>query len=446
MRITALAAAVLALVLTLAAVTLVTMQRQQLTAHVDSTLIQRADDIIALIEASGRQPDLLSDGDLDGFAQLVTDDGQVLASSGNLARQAALPIELAPGERQIFRTVPSLPIDDEEFRLLSRRFNLSNGPAVLHVGAGLDDISEASTALATSLAAAVPILVALLTALVWWLAGRVLAPVENIRSEVAEIGGSDLNRRVPEPTRDDEIGRLARTMNGMLDRLEDSLNRRQQFVADASHELRSPLTRIRTGLEVDLARTDQADLRATHNSVLEEIVALQHLVDDLLQLARADAGVRRTRAELVDLDDLVFREARRLRASGRVELDTTGVSGAEVVGDPEQLMRAIRNLVDNAERHANTRVELTLGELDGFAQLTVSNDGPGIPLEQHERIFERFARLDEARTRHTGGTGLGLAIAREIIQQHGGAITIDHAYRTGARFIVRIPASPAESG
>jgi signal transduction histidine kinase len=244
---------------------------------------------------------------------------------------------------------------------------------------------------------------------------------------------------VPEPAGDDEIARLAHTMNEMLGRLEDAIARQQRFVADASHELRSPLTRIRTELEVDLAGSDSADLRATHESMLEEVVSLQQLVDDLLHLARADAAAGRERTEPVDLDDLVLREARRVRATGRVEADISGVTAAEVVGDPKQLTRAIRNLVDNAERHAAGRMKLTLAEVDGATLLTVSDDGPGIPAGEHERVFERFGRLDEARTRGTGGTGLGLAITREIIERHGGTITVDSSDRNGARFIVRFP-------
>jgi signal transduction histidine kinase len=283
--------------------------------------------------------------------------------------------------------------------------------------------------------------VAVLTLLVWWLAGRLLAPVEALRSEVAAIGGTDLHRRVRQPPGDDEIGRLARTMNQMLGRLDDAVGRQQRFVADASHELRGPLTRIRTELEVDLANPGPVDrLGDTHRSVLAEVTGLQRLVDDLLQLARADAGVASDRREPVDLDDLVLREARRVRASGRVALDGTGVSAAQVIGDPDQLTRAIRNLVDNAERHAASRVALALAEVDGVAVLTIGNDGPGIPEDQRERIFERFGRLDDARDRGTGGAGLGLAITREIVERHGGTITAEPG-EEGARFVVRIPAA-----
>jgi signal transduction histidine kinase len=445
LRITALAAVLVAMVLIVAAVALVAVQRQQLVAGVDATLEQRADDLAGLVRAGDRPPVRLSGGQLDGFAQLVTDRGEVLAASPNLAGAPAIPAELDPGRTQTVRTVAGLPVDNDAFRLLTRRVETPTGPALLHLGASLDDISDGTAALATSLAVTIPLVVALLTLLVWWLAGRILAPVEGIRSEVAEIGATDLHRRVAEPAGADEISRLARTMNGMLDRLEDALRRQQRFVADASHELRSPLTRIRTELEVDLVHSvhsDPADLRATHHSVLAEVVGLQRLVDDLLQLARADAGAGAGRTRPVDLDDLLLREARRVRAAGRVTLDSTGVSGAQVVGDPDQLARAIRNLVDNAERHAATRVVLTLAEVDGAARLTVGNDGLVIPAGQREQIFERFRRLDDARASNPDGAGLGLAIAREIVQRHGGSIAVDPDHRTGARFVVRLPAAP----
>jgi signal transduction histidine kinase len=193
-------------------------------------------------------------------------------------------------------------------------------------------------------------------------------------------------------------------------------------------------------LEVDLAHPDQADTEATQRSVLEEAVGLQRLVDDLLHLARSDAvQTRVTRHEPVDLDDLLVRLARRLRNDGRVGVDIGGVTAAQVHGDPDQLARAVANLVDNAARHARTQVRFTLAENDGVAVLSVSDDGPGIPAEQQERIFERFTRLDEARNSATGGAGLGLAIARDIIEQHHGRVRVDPDHHPGARFVVTLP-------
>jgi signal transduction histidine kinase len=304
-----------------------------------------------------------------------------------------------------------------------------------------EDVDEATSALAWTLVVAVPVVAVALGGLVWWLVGRTLRPVEGIRSEVARIGGRELHRRVPEPSTDDEVGRLARTMNEMLTRVEDATGRQQRFVADASHELRSPLTRMRATLEVDLAHPDRADATATHRSVLEETVGLQHLVDDLLRLARIDAARpdEPTARELVDLDDVVLRLARRLRADDRVAVDTQGVGAAQVVGDRAQLARAVGNVVDNAQRYAAGTVTFSLAEQNGHAVLMVADDGPGIPPSERERVFERFTRLDAARGHSTGGTGLGLAIAREIVQRHHGTLAVDPTHHGGTCLVLTLP-------
>jgi len=272
----------------------------------------------------------------------------------------------------------------------------------------------------------------------WVVSGRALQPVEAIRQEVEAIGAEDLHRRVPAPDTADEIGRLARTMNAMLVRLDDATERQRRFVADASHELRSPLTGIRARLEVDLAYPEGADWRATERDVLEDAVRLQHLVDDLLALAASDAAAsdRSARAP-VDLDEIVLSEARRLRSRSEHRIDTAGVSGAQLQGAPDALARAVRNLLDNAARHARSTVTITLRESATAVTLTVTDDGPGIPPEERARIFERFARLDDGRARDVGGTGLGLAITHDIVVSHGGTIEVDNA--PGARFTVSFP-------
>ncbi|MEL7208299.1 MAG: ATP-binding protein, partial [Actinomycetota bacterium] len=287
----------------------------------------------------------------------------------------------------------------------------------------------------------VPLVVVLLGAVVWWLVGRTLHPVEAIRAEVANIGATELDRRVPTPDTDDEIARLASTMNAMLDRLEDAVRKQQRFVADASHELRSPLTRIRTEVEVALADNGHDDSAAILASVLEETGELQRLVADLLHLARSDAGLTSSKREVVDLDDLVFQEARRLRADG-YQVDIDRLSAAQVSGDAYQLTRVVRNLLDNAARHANQLVTIELGEAGGWARLVVSDDGHGVPAADRERIFERFTRLDDARTRDHGGAGLGLAIARDIVDAHGGQLVLtDSGRSTGACFVATIPSN-----
>ncbi len=226
-------------------------------------------------------------------------------------------------------------------------------------------------------------------------------------------------------------------MNGTLDRLEHAIRQQEQFVADASHELRSPLTRIRSELEVALAHADQSDPAQTHRSVLDETLGMQHLVEDLLILARRYDDPIASPHTPLDLDDIVLCEARRLRDRGRIDVDTRHVSAAHVVGNVEQLTRAVRNVFENAERHATSLVTIRLEEHTGHAVLTVSDDGAGIATDQRDRIFERFTRLDEARTRDVGGTGLGLAIARDIIHHHVGTINVANNLPT--TFTIEIP-------
>ncbi len=330
-----------------------------------------------------------------------------------------------------------LEVDDDVFRVLSRIVPTSQGRAVLHVGTTFDVVNETTATLVGTLGVLLPVVVALVGVIVWWLVGRTLQPVEAIRSEVDEIGSSDLHRRVPVPPHDDEIGRLAHTMNRMLERVEASVDRQKRFVADASHELRSPLTRLRTEIDVSLAG-DSVD-RPALESLREDVGAMQRLVDDLLHLARTDAARSPLQAQLVDLDDIVLREAEAVLAESRIEVDLSGVSAAQVVGDRSQLTRAIRNLCDNAQQHAAHRVTFTLGERDGVAALTITDDGPGVPPDQAATVFERFGRLDDSRARTTGGTGLGLAIAREIIERHGGTVELDTTHHPGARFVLTLP-------
>jgi signal transduction histidine kinase len=440
-RVTALATLAVLAVLVATSIGLVAAERRSLSDDVRETITQRADELAGMVATNHLPPTLLDNEDTR--AQVVTLDGRVL--SGTPSLRSVAPISAPPplGRPEVLRTVRQLPAGDGVFRVLSRRVSGPHGPVVVHVAGALDDVQQSSRVLAAGLAVSVPAVTAVLAVLVWGLVGRTLRPVEALRSEVAAISGTDLARRVPQPAGDDEIARLARTMNAMLDRVEQATARQRRFVADASHELRSPLTRIRSELEVDLAHPDTADPTAGLRSALGEIGGLQRLVEDLLQLARSDAGAMGVRRRLVDLDDIVLREAGRLRAQGWVKVDCSGVSAAQVAGDAEQLGRAVRNLADNAARYADQQVILTLAEQDHRAVLTVADDGPGIPPEHHQRVFERFTRLDQARSQATGGVGLGLAIVADIVQRHHGTITIDPHHQPGARFIITLPTAEA---
>jgi signal transduction histidine kinase len=229
-------------------------------------------------------------------------------------------------------------------------------------------------------------------------------------------------------------------MNAMLARLEQATNRQRQFVADASHELRSPLTGMRTHLEVGLAHPENADWKTTGQQLLDDTIRLQRLVDDLLALARTDSTAGPSERTAIDLDDIVLSEARRIRALSPISVDTSGVSGAQLEGSPHDLTRAVRNLLDNAARHAHERVTVTLEESDATVFLTITDDGTGIPLGANDQIFERFTRLDDARARDAGGAGLGLAIVNAVVEAHGGAVAVDNV--PGARFTIRLPVGP----
>jgi len=431
-RIAALAVAISAGLLIGVSLLMATGLRWQLTDNLDEGLEQRADTIAAVV--GDTLPTQLS-ADEDLLVQVVGSNGLVMSASANLA--GAQPItSLRPGIRNI-SNVPGRP---EEFRVLVREIMSGSERVTLLVGVNNDDVTDPVTILTRLLAVTVPAVVLVLGALTWWLTGRTLRPVEKMRVELAEITGTNLGRRVAEPATGDEIDRLAHTMNETLDRLEGAIRRQQRFVADASHELRSPLTRIRAELEVDLASGDLSDPTRTEQSVLAETIDLQQLVEGLLQLARGDDDVKDSDFRPVDLDDIVLREARRLRERGRVAVDLKGVAAAQTIGDPHQLKRAVRNLLDNAERHAASTVTVGLAETDGRVLLTVCDDGDGISPEDRDVIFERFTRLDDARARGTGGAGLGLAIVRDIIKRHHGTVDLDS--RAETRFVVELPLVP----
>jgi signal transduction histidine kinase len=291
-----------------------------------------------------------------------------------------------------------------------------------------------------TIAIGVPFLVALVAAVTWLVAGRALHPVEAIRTRVAQIGAGDLHQRVPDPGTGDEVGRLAATMNRMLDRLQHSAARQRRFVSDASHELRSPLASLRVQLEVSLAHPDRADWPAVASGVLDEGVRLERLVDDLLALARADEGAVLAHTEELDLGEIVAEEAARVEGLA-VEAE---VEEARLRGDPLALRRVVRNLLDNARRHASTRIVLRVALEGEEVVAVVEDDGTGIPEAEREQVFERFARLEEGRDRDAGGTGLGLAVVREIVEAHGGTVVAEEGEEGGARLVVRLPTREPE--
>lgn len=439
-KLTLLATVLVAVMLAASAAALVITQEQVLVQGIDESLVQRADNIQGAVLEGSFGSRLPNDGDPeDTFLQVLGPDGDVLAASDNAAGLPAAVPSRTGWEREVVTTVTGVALSSGEFRVLLRPLSGADETIHLVVAKNLDDVHESVDVLTTSLAIAIPVVTALLGLLVWWLTGRVLRPVEAIRAEVAGIRGDDLHRRVPEPNTSDEIDELARTMNQMLGRVEHATELQRQFVADASHELRGPMTRLRSHLEVSLAHPHVVPTDALLRGLLADVSDLQRLVEGLLFLARSEAGTHTVPADPVDLDDLVFDEAQRLLDRGLVTVDVSSVSAARTSGDRGQLTRVIANLASNAERHASSSVTFELHEHDGRCHLVVTDDGPGIPPEHREEVFKRFSRLDEARSRDAGGAGLGLAIVHDIVVRHAGTVTVQEAATGGARFVVNLP-------
>ena len=280
---------------------------------------------------------------------------------------------------------------------------------------------------------------ALLLVLVYLISHSVrqaLLPVERIRSDVARITHARSQGQISVPPTGDEIARLAETMNLMLARLAQSDAASRRFISDASHELRSPLATIRAAIEVP-AEPGWPVSSSRDQVIHDEALRMQRLVDDLLLLAKADDGLP-LRLEEVDLDDLVEAEVRRLRATREVPV-TASIAATRVVGDRLRLAQVLRNLVDNAVAHNVGTVELAVSSTADAAVLRVDNDGPPVPVNQRELVFDRFARLEESRARDHGGSGLGLAIVRTLVEAHGGTVRAGETPSGTCRFEVRLP-------
>ncbi|MFG2831089.1 sensor histidine kinase [Streptomyces sp. NPDC048434] len=302
--------------------------------------------------------------------------------------------------------------------------------ATVRAGSPLEPEQDAVGSVRTAMLSGLPLLLVVVAGVTWLVTRRALRPVEGIRGEMAAITAStDLSRRVPVPSSQDEVGRLARTTNETLAALESSVERQRRFVADASHELRSPIASLRTQLEVGVAHPELLDVPGA----VEDTVRLQRLAADLLLLARLDAGERPADAR-VDLAAMV-REESSQRIADRIPVRVGEPASGEVTGSRGQLGRVLGNLLDNAQRHAVSSVRVGLVREGEWVVLRVEDDGPGVPEGERERIFERFVRLDDARARDDGGAGLGLAIARDVAVRHGGSLAV----RAGSVFELRLP-------
>lgn len=449
------AVVVVAIALLLGGLLLVGLLRDSLRSGLESQAEARAASLVAQIEQSGvpgaidedddggdddddRDRDQRGGGDRAGEGTddpddpddtviwVSDDDGAVVVSSQAVAVPAVEDGEVA------------LPGGDHDYVLVSEDAEDPDGEEYLvRVAVSTEEVADSTAALVPLLGIGLPVLLLVVAGTTWVVTGRALRPVERMRAEVAGISDDRLDRRVPVPGSRDEVHRLALTMNEMLGRLESSRERQQRFVSDASHELRSPLASIRQTAEVAQAHPGALPEGELAEAVLEEGLRMQRIVEQMLVLTRADERGVRPREE-VDLDDLALAQARRVAREG-LRVDTRGVAPARVLGDSAALTQVVRNLVDNAARHADATVAVGLVEQTGGAVLFVDDDGAGVPPEERERVFERFVRLDESRSRDAGGSGLGLAIVREIVRAHGGEAHVEDSPLGGARFVVRLP-------
>ncbi|MEV0171330.1 HAMP domain-containing sensor histidine kinase [Streptomyces sp. NPDC050803] len=395
-RATVIAVLAVAVALVAGGVALVLGLRTELSNDVRDAARDRAGEVARVIEAGRGVPTLAVSADDEEFLQVVAADGTVVAASDNVRGRPALA-RLAPGGS----TTVDTGLDEDAFLVVA--VGAADGDRELLVldGRAPSGVAEATWTVTRLLLIGVPVLLLLAAAATWAAVGRSLRRVA--RAEAAQ----------------------------------------RRFVSDASHELRSPVAAVRQHAEVALAHPDRADASSLAGTVREEAVRMQRLVDDLLLLARADESALALRRRPVDMDDLVLDESRRLRAATDLAVDSTRVGAARVTGDEEALRRLVRNLGENAARHARTRVAFALTDTgDGQVRLTVDDDGPGIPPPDRRRVFDRFVRLDESRARDAGGAGLGLAIVAEVATAHRGRAEAGAADGLGgARLVVTLPSA-----
>lgn len=430
LRITASSTLIILITTAIGAFAFVTLLGSRLIAAEGEALVEQAQIISEQFENSGNVvPPELSDAEVQIFRE-----GVLIASSEHDSPLDAIPLEPrnpgAPAARGEQEGEPML--------VASVEATVDGVSYLVVVAHEIDDIEILEGAVGVLLVAAVPLVSAVVAALVWTVVGRALRPVERIRRDVEAIESDALSLRVSGGGSGDEISRLAETMNTMLERLDSAQREQRRFISDASHELRSPIASLTQHAQIALTHPDSTDLGTLASVVDEESSRLTQLVESLLDLARIDEV--RVRHHTVDLDDVVLAEAARQRSIGGIDVDTRGVKAARLDGDPLLLARAVRNLADNARRHASHSMALSCFDEGSYIVVRVDDDGAGIEEEDRSRVFERFTRLDDARSRDGGGAGLGLAIVSGVAKAHGGTVSVERSPQGGARFEMRLPA------
>jgi signal transduction histidine kinase len=436
--VTVIAGLVIAAAVTIGIVLLYLLQIDSVRSTVDEQLRTYVAQI-AQASPTGNWTTPLPASPLDSAAQaqVIAADGTVLAATRGLSGVPAT-FTLPADSVTPVRLKGADGVIPDDVRVIATRYTVNSGSVIIVAATPTGILSDISTVFTYQLILGFPIILGLAALVVWILVGRALGPVERIRQAASAITSADLSRRVPEPGTDDEIGHLAQTMNQMLSRLEDSARRQRNFVADASHELRSPVAAIRTTLDVALAHPDRAPWPTIAARAAQQGERVEKLLQQLLLLAKADEHTLASHRRPVDIHQILREVARPTRTDHiSLELDLTG--SAVAMGDPGNLARMFRNVLDNAIRYAASTVTVTTGSTPTTVEIHIADDGPGIPEADREGVFDRFVRLDSSRDRTTGNSGLGLAIAREIATIHHGSIRIDDTPGPGASVLIQLP-------
>jgi signal transduction histidine kinase len=440
LRVTVVAVLTVGIALVVGAVLLVGLLRGRLDTAATTAATLRARDVGALAEAGAIPRQLALPGEESAFVQVIDKAGTVIASTENIDGEPAITTRRPSGTTPLPMTITVAPLDQQDsMRVVALNATTSAGVVTVYAGESLENAHDTTSAIVTVLIVGLPLLVLIVAGVTWWAVGRTLRPVRRITRTMAAITASDLHRRVDVPPARDEIGQLALTVNETLGRLDTSVEQQRRFVADASHELRGPLAALRADLEISVTHPERTTWNDVARDTLSDVERLQHLTEDLLLLARLDSPQERAH-QPVDLAEIVTESTRAIQRDD-IEVNLVGVDGRAMVdGDPEQFHRMVRNLMHNAEEHAEHRVTVTVTNGASTVRLQIADDGPGIPVDQRRTVFERFVRLDTARTRDTGGTGLGLAIVNDVVTSHGGSITVTDSDPHGATFTIELPA------
>jgi signal transduction histidine kinase len=443
LRITLVTAVVVAVVVALGGILILVALRAELVAAADEAVEARADEIARLAADDALPRPLPPMHDPVTFSEVVS-GGRTVTATDSLLGGTGFDLPAQEAGQVDVSGVPRLPLAGTgPYRVAAQGVDTPSGPMTVFVAVSIAHLDHTMAVAARIGAIGVVLLVVVLATVTWLAIGRSLAPVEGIRARAEAITGQNLDRRVPVPDQLDEIGRLARTVNQMLGRLERSAARQRRFVADAAHELRSPIASLRVQLETarDTERT-----AGREGDMLYETTRMEGLVDQLVVLARADADTSWLRLETVDLDDLIDSAVTSLAPRDGLVIDTSAVEPVQLCGDARMLEQVVRNLVHNALGHARGTVRVSTSAAgDDLAVLIVDDDGPGVPEDRRDDIFERFVRLDASRDRDHGGVGLGLAIVAEIVRAHGGRVHVSDSPSGGARFVVELPITAVDT-